>query len=230
VLVNTKAQTTAAKPYFYSLFSPVTDVSLSATKKTGNVCEIVKQPNFFFQGAYIAKSWGVSSPSTFKTGWANRSTFSCKFNSITTSGGGFVIFRVYNGNSDRLKIQQTHTGTPTCSFFYTEYDTTTQTTADKGISLGSIGTFPAEWQVELYEPVVLATTAFGVQRVYFDWKVSLNGTVQAESLTGATRNYNQAIFELTDFCNGSEVSIGATAESFTLEIDDVLINVNSSCP
>ena len=230
MLVNTKAQTTAAKPYFYSNFSPYPNVSLAATKKTGNVCEIIKQPNVFTFGAYIAKSWGVSSPSSFKTGWANRSTFSCKVNSITASSIGVVVFRIWNGTSDRLKIQQAISGLPNVDFFYTQYDITTQQISDRGVSFGQIGTYPANWKIEIYDPVVIPPSAFGEKRVYFDWKVSLNGTVQAESVTGTTRNYNPVLFEFFDFCNTSEVSIGASAESFTMEIDDVLINVNSSCP
>lgn len=96
--------------------------------------------------------------------------------------------------------------------------------------MGSVATFPATWEIVLYDPVVIADWTTGEKQVYFDWEIVLNGTIQIESLTGSTRNYNPALFRLTDFCLDQELSIGASADSFKLYVSEIQIDTNNACP
>jgi hypothetical protein len=179
--------------------------------------------------AAIGKSYGVSSASDYKTGYANRTTYSVTIDSISTTWPSPTItFRVLAGQSDRLKIEQF---TGSSSFFYYDYNISTGVSSSVGVSMGQgSAPFPASWDIVLYNPVVIADTPQGEQQVYFDWEIVLNGTVQIESLTGSTRNHNPALFRHGSFCKDQELGIGAAADSFKLYVSKIQINTNNDCP
>tara|TARA_R110000803_G_C11898119_1_gene311761 strand:+ start:345 stop:836 length:492 start_codon:yes stop_codon:yes gene_type:complete len=162
------------------------------------------------------------------SGYANRTTYKTTIDSISTAWfNPQIIFRIRAGQTDRLLIQQ---GNTNASFYYYDYNLTTGVSSSVSVSMGSVATFPASWEIVLYDPVVIADASTGQKQVYFDWEIVLNGTIQIESLTGSTRNYNPALFRLFDFCLSQELSIGAVADSFKLYVSEIKIDTNNACP
>lgn len=185
-------------------------------------------PDIFNLPAAIAKKFGVLNPNVYLSGYANRTTYKTTIDSIATTWQSPVItFRIRAGQSDRLKIQQR---TSNASFFYYDYNLSTGVSSSVGVLMGSVSTFPATWEIVLYNPVVIADWTTGAKQVYFDWEIVLNGTILIESLTGSTRNYNPVLFRLNDFCLDQELSIGASADSFKLYVSEIRIDTNNACP